>query len=77
MGFYVIALGSNESHLRHGFPMSCKGMSFEKALEHDVALFLAKLSGVKSVTTVKQLCVEEKGWFENAVTRMATPALRT
>ena len=39
-------------------------MNFEKALEHHVALFLAKLSGVKSVITVKQLCVEEKGWFE-------------
>ena len=30
MGFYVIALGSNESHLRHGFAYVSKGLNFEK-----------------------------------------------
>ena len=30
MGFYVIALGSNESHLRHSFTRVSKGMNFEK-----------------------------------------------
>ncbi len=46
------------------FKQYCTGLRLSKTLEHHVALFLAKLSGVSDAHTVEYLCTEEKGWFE-------------
>ena len=40
------------------------GLRLSQTMQHHVALFLAKLSGATNASTVKYLCTEEKGWFE-------------
>ena len=42
----------------------CVGTRLSKVMQRHVALFLAKLSGAPNESTVKYLCIEEKGWFE-------------
>ena len=46
------------------FLMYCAGTRLSQTMQRHVALFLAKLSNATDVATVKYLCVEEKGWFE-------------
>ena len=46
------------------FLQYCAGSRLSKVMQRHVALFLAKLSGATNQSTVKYLCTEEKGWFE-------------
>ena len=46
------------------FLQYCAGTRLSKVMQRHVALFLAKLSGATNQSTVKYLCTEEKGWFE-------------
>lgn len=46
------------------FMQYCVGARLSKVMQRHVALFLAKLSGATNQPTVKYLCIEEKGWFE-------------
>jgi len=40
------------------------GLRLSQTMQRHVAVFLAKLSGATNASTVKYLCTEEKGWFE-------------
>lgn len=42
----------------------CEGVRLSQTMQRHVAFFLAKLSGATNQSTVKYLCTEEKGWFE-------------
>ena len=46
------------------FLMYCAGTRLSQTMQRHVAMFLAKLSGATDAATVKYLCMEEKGWFE-------------
>ena len=49
-------------------------LRLSSAMRRYVALFLAKLSGATTPSSVKHLCSEEKGWFEQQYTNGNTRA---